>query len=120
MEDLEDNLQEYGTLCVVDRDIRLCAEHGCVGYLDQHLNAALIANHPVSPIYQVIIQGVHESLSKAVLVLGKDSLKSWEYSKDYVRYCSCLLDKVLENDEDLILDSYSCWINHELKYWHVD
>lgn len=120
MEDLENNLQEYGALCVVDRNIWLCAEHGRVGYLDQHLNAALIANHSVSPIYQVIIQGIHESLSKAVLVLGKDSLESWKNSKDYVRHRSRLLNEVLKNDEDLVLDSNPCWINHKLKYWHVD
>ena len=84
MEDLEDDLQEDGSLCVVDRNIWLCAEHGCISYLNQHLDAAGISNHSVSPIYQVIIQGIHESLSKAVLVLGKDRLQSWEDSEDDV------------------------------------
>ena len=84
MEDLENDLQEDGSLCVVDRNIWLCAEHGGISHLNQHLDAALISNHSISPIYQVIIQGIHERLSEAVLVLGEDSLQSWKDSEDDV------------------------------------
>ena len=115
LEYLEDDLEEDCAFRVVDCHVGFDAEHGLVCDLDQHLETSFFLHDSVTAIDHVVVQRIHQGIAEGAFVFYEYFFHAREYLEYDIRYDTCLLDEVLQNDQDVILEANLGWVNHILE-----
>jgi len=84
LENLENNLQENGTLSIVYCYVRLNRKQCLVSDLNQHPDAVWLLHNLLLTINHVVIERVHQGISKGVFVLDKHILHAWKHGENDV------------------------------------
>lgn len=120
LENLKYDLKENGSFCIIYWNIWLHWKECLVSNLNQHSDTIWVLHDLLFPKYHVIVERIHKRISKGIFILYKHILHAREYCENCVRDFACLLDKIFDDHQDIVLNFNFAWVNHKFKYWFVD
>lgn len=110
---LEKDLDQDGTLAILNYHVGFVREQGSLGHLRDGLNLKLVRWYQLaSSVYHIVIYRV-QKIPKAVIIFAQHFWQSFKHFPLKITNRFVSSDELFEIKHNIIFERYLCWIDHE-------